>query len=175
MLFHVALRSLCEGSEERLFLEEPVDAFVSEIDLPDTSPEFTKRYLAAFREPLPEDESKAALQDRLDTGWLAWSSKMEVTRLPGWEEQAWETDSTCQPAIEIFETAISAAGWWQQVCDQYVRNHELSILQDRRTLGAGGYPKLSFSNTHRFRALSYPAFWKACIRGDEADHRGIPI
>ncbi len=115
MLFHITLRSLCEGSEERLFLEEPVDAFASEMELSDTSEDFTKRYVAAFREPLPEDESKAVLQDRLDTGWLAWGRKMEVTHMSGWEEQAWKIDESCLPAIEIFEAAISDAAWWQQV------------------------------------------------------------
>lgn len=115
MLFHVALRSLCEGSEERLFLEEPVDVFVSEIELTDTSADFTERYLAAFREPLPEDASKAILQDRLETGWLAWGRKMEVTRMSGWDEESWKIDPTCQPALEILQEAMSAPGWWQQV------------------------------------------------------------
>ena len=115
MLFIVALRSLCKESDERLFLEEPLDVFAKEVDLTDTSLDFTGRYLAAFREGLPEDESKAVLQDRLDTGWLAWGTRMEVTRLPGWDEQAWTADPACQPAVQIFEETISAPGWWQEV------------------------------------------------------------
>ena len=115
MLFHVALRSLCEGSEERLFLQEPIDTFASEIELSDKSIDFTKRYLASFRADTLEDESRAVLQDRLDTGWLVWGTKMEVTRLPAWDEQAWKIDPTCQPGIQIFQVAISTPGWWQQV------------------------------------------------------------
>ena len=115
MLFIVALRSLCKGSEERLFLEEPLDVFASEIDLTDTSHDFTRRYLAAFREALPEDESKAVLHDRLDSGWLAWGTKMEVTRLAGWNEQAWEVDPACHPAVQIFQEHISGPDWWPKV------------------------------------------------------------
>ena len=128
MLFHVAVRSCCEGSEERLFLEEPVDNFVSEMELSDTSPEFTKQYLAAFRENLPEDESKAVLQDRLDTGWLAWGKRMEVTRLSAWEEQAWKIDPTSRDGMQIFEHALSIAGWWQQVRIP-VQRYQLTLVK----------------------------------------------
>jgi len=115
MMFHVALRSLCEGSEERLFLEEPHDPFVKFVDLTDTSPAFTQRYLSAFREELPADESKAELQDRLDTGWLVWGKQIEVARLSGWEEETWTIDAESKPGLAIAETAMNDPGWWQTV------------------------------------------------------------
>jgi proteasome activator subunit 4 len=115
MLFHVAVRSLCAGSEERLFLEEPEDSLLTEIPLTYTSPEFTARYLASFREALPDDETKAVLQDRLDTGWLAWGKTMEVLRLPGWEENVWHIDESSKEGIKVFEDVFAGEGWWQQV------------------------------------------------------------
>jgi proteasome activator subunit 4 len=115
MLFQVVLRSLCEGSEERLFLEEPVDHFVSEIQLTDTSSAFTQKYLSAFREDLPEDQTQAVLQDRLDTGWLVWGKTMEVARLPGWEEKDWSPDDRCKEGVKVFEDIFTGEGWWQKV------------------------------------------------------------
>lgn len=115
MLFHVAIRSFCQGSEERLFLKEPADIFATEIELTDTSPAFTERYLASFREPLPDDQSTVRLQDRLETGWLVWGRQMELSRLPGWDEQAWSIDPGSQAGIAIFESVMSSPGFWQQV------------------------------------------------------------
>lgn len=124
LLFHVALRSLCEGSEERLFLEEPVDTFASELELTDTSSTFTEKYLAAFREALPEDETKAVLQDRVDTGWLAWGRKMEVTRLSGWEEEAWKVDPLCRPGLDLFGEYIQKEEWWKQIADRWAQEEQ---------------------------------------------------
>lgn len=115
MLFHIALRSLCEGSEERLYLQEPIDPFSKVIDLTDTSPAFTQQYLAAFRSELPELEETALLQDRLDTGWLAWGKTMEVSRLSGWDEMAWKIDQESLPGIDLIKEIISQDGWWQHV------------------------------------------------------------
>ena len=115
LAFYVALRSLCGGSEEKLFLQEPDDPLTKEIDLTDTSPAFTERYLASFREPLPKDESTVQLCDRSETGWLAWGRQMEVSRLSGWEEDTWVVDPTSKDGIEVFRKIISAEGWWQRV------------------------------------------------------------
>lgn len=115
MLFHVALRSLCQGDDRRLQLQEPIDVFSKEIDLTDTTPAFTEQYLAAFRQPVPEQQETVMLQDRLDTGWLVWGKTMEVSRLSGWDEQAWRIDPDCQPAIEMLDGIFNAAGWWKKV------------------------------------------------------------
>lgn len=87
-------------------------------EIPITNPglDFTDKYLAAFREPLPEDETQVMLQDKLQTGWLAWGKKIEVYRFTGWDEQAWPIDPTSKDALAVFETAISAPGWWEKVC-----------------------------------------------------------
>lgn len=115
MLFHIALRSTCQGDEERLFLQEPVDEFSKEIELNDTSPAFTKQYLAAFRVALPEKAEEVMLQDRLDTGWLAWGKTMEVSRLAAWDEQAWKLEPGCLPGVEMLQGIIGQDGWWQKV------------------------------------------------------------
>nr|GFD60585.1 hypothetical protein [Tanacetum cinerariifolium] len=77
--------------------------------------------LKSFREPLPEDETKAVLQDRLQTGWLAWGKTMEVVRLTGWEERAWAIDPACQEGLKAFEEVISSEGWWQKVADHWAQ------------------------------------------------------
>jgi len=174
MMFLVALRSLCEGSEERLFLEEPIDRFVSEIELPDTSSDFTKRYLAAFREPLPEDASKALLQDRLDTGWLVWGKKMEVTRISGWDEEAWNLDPACQPAIEVFKESISSVDWWQQVCWMYISRLSWLIRSiDRGLLGARRRSDIPLRYPHRLHPLPFSAFWQSRVRRHETYNREL--
>ncbi|OCF42973.1 proteasome activator subunit 4 [Kwoniella heveanensis CBS 569] len=124
LLFHIALRSLCQGSEELLFLEEPIDVFTKEIELTDTTPSFTQKYLASFREPLPDDESQAVLQDRQETGWLAWGKKIEVTRLSGWDEESWVVEEGSKPGTELVQGMISAEGWWQSVADHWAQENE---------------------------------------------------
>jgi len=88
---------------------------MSEVEITDPSADFTEKYLASFREDLPEDETKAVLQDRSQSGWLAWGKTMEVTRLTGWEETAWEIDQTCAEGLAIFKDVISSPEWWQKV------------------------------------------------------------
>lgn len=115
MLFHIALRSLCDGSEERLFLQEPIDPFAKTIPLPDTSAAFTRQYLNAFRSDLPEQEEQALLQDRVETGWLVWGKEMETSRLSGWNEQAWKIDESCRPGLDLIQGIMQQDGWWQKV------------------------------------------------------------
>ncbi|WWD21364.1 hypothetical protein CI109_105848 [Kwoniella shandongensis] len=124
LLFHVALRSLCQGSEELLFLEEPIDAFTTEIELTDTSRAFTEKYLASFKEPLPEDESKAVLQDRVHTGWLAWGKTIEVTRLSKWDEPIFPVEEGSLPVKEMIAASISGEGWWQKIADHWAQESE---------------------------------------------------
>ncbi|WVQ63803.1 uncharacterized protein L199_001958 [Kwoniella botswanensis] len=124
LLFHIALRSLCQGSEELLFLEEPIDVFSKEIELTDTSRAFTEKYLASFREPLPEDESQALLQDRQETGWLAWGKKLEVSRLSKWDEEIWECEAGSVPGKELIERIWKEEGWWKKVADHWAQESE---------------------------------------------------
>jgi proteasome activator subunit 4 len=90
-----------------------------EIDVSNPGPDFTQKWLSQFREPLPEDETQALLQDKLQSGWLAWGKTLEVSRLTGWEEQCWTIDPLSKDALNIIEGAMSAPGWWQKVayCD----------------------------------------------------------
>jgi proteasome activator subunit 4 len=55
------------------------------------------------------------LQDRLDSGWLVWGKTMEVSRLAGWEEQAWKIDEGCLPATDMLKELMGQDGWWQKV------------------------------------------------------------
>jgi proteasome activator subunit 4 len=114
-MFNITLRSLCKDSEERLYLEEPIDPYAKEIELTDTSPAFTQQYLAAFRQPLPQDETQAMLQDRLDTGWLVWGKKMEVARLSGWEEEPWTYEAACKPAVDVIAEVMGKSNFWRLV------------------------------------------------------------
>lgn len=114
-MFNITLRSLCKDSEERLYLEEPIDPYAKEIELTDTSPAFTQQYLAAFRQPLPQDETQAMLQDRLDTGWLVWGKKMEVARLSGWEEEPWTYEAACKPAVDVIAEVMGQSDFWRVV------------------------------------------------------------
>jgi hypothetical protein len=98
-----------------MFIEEAADPLGSTITLTDTSPEFTQKYLSSFREALPEDESKAVLQDRLDTGWLVWGREMEVSRMPAWDEIAMEMDEGCRPGVNLIEEATRGEAFWRSV------------------------------------------------------------
>nr|XP_018259276.1 proteasome activator subunit 4 [Kwoniella dejecticola CBS 10117]OBR81434.1 proteasome activator subunit 4 [Kwoniella dejecticola CBS 10117] len=124
LLFHIALRSLCQGSDELLFLEEPVDIFSKDIDLTDTSPEFTQKYLASFKDPLPQDESQALLQDRQETGWLAWGKKIEVSRLSGWDEISWTCEAPSQEGSNLIQSMMVEEGWWQKIADHWAQESE---------------------------------------------------
>lgn len=110
----MTLRSLCQGSEELLFLEEPIDEYSKEIPLEDTSPKFTKRYLTSFRET-PEDESKVVLQDRQQSGWLAWGHTLEVARFTGWDEPLFPVEEASLPGKEMIGKFINEESWWKRV------------------------------------------------------------
>ncbi|KAK4685506.1 proteasome activator subunit 4, partial [Tremellales sp. Uapishka_1] len=123
-MFHITLRASCGGSDELLFLQEPLHPLLTTIDLPDRSPDFTAKFLASFKEPLPADETKAALVDRSETGWLAWGKTMEVVRLTGWEEDVREADDGCKPAVELIASIISQDGWWPKVAERWGQEEE---------------------------------------------------
>lgn len=112
------IRHLClsgDKPEERLFLQEPHDPFTTEIELKDTSAEFVQSYLNSFREPPPEDGSKAMLQDRSDTGWLVWGETMEVSRMTGPDEEVNLTDESSKEGIEILREALTEPKFWRAV------------------------------------------------------------
>lgn len=114
MLFQATLRTFTQGSMERLFLQEPKDPFASKIDLTKQDAGFTERYLKAFREEPTED---SVLQDRIDTGWLAWGREMEVTRFAKWDEQVFHLEEACKPAIDIVVAAVEKDEWWQKLAE----------------------------------------------------------
>ena len=143
LLFTITLRSFCAGSEERIFLEEPDDPWSSEIELKDTSPEFTAKYLTSFREPLPEDVTTVQLQDRLDTGWLAWGKTMEVCRMSGWDEKSFTLDPPCEPAAEVLRGILTQAGWWQNLADHWAR-------EDQRNYPSAGHIDFIVSSSQLF-------------------------
>ncbi|ORX39177.1 putative membrane protein [Kockovaella imperatae] len=132
LLFTIALRSFCQGSEEKIFLEEPDDPLSSEVILTDTSSAFTAKYLAAFREPLPEDVTTVQLQDRLSTGWLAWGTKLEVCRMTGWDEEPFSLNPKCGPAVDVLREVVGQAGWWQSLADHWAR-------EDQRNYPSAGH------------------------------------
>lgn len=108
---------------------------MSEIEITDASAGFTERYLASCRDSLPEDETKAVLQDRSQSGWLAWGKKMEVTRLTGWEEIAWEIDPTCAEGLGIFQEVISDPEWWQKVRELCIYCEDSKLTVRSRIIG----------------------------------------
>lgn len=102
-------------SEEQIFTQETSDPFLTEIELTDTSPAFTESYLQSFRQPLPEDQSEAQLQDRLSTGWLTWGKTMEVSRMTGWDEHEVYIDKDCKSGIKRIEPVVDSPEFWQTV------------------------------------------------------------
>ncbi|BEI84863.1 hypothetical protein CcaverHIS002_0502640 [Cutaneotrichosporon cavernicola] len=114
MLFQATMRTFAQDSLERLFLQEPFDPFARELDLTNIGPDFTQEYLASFREP-PTDDS--VLQDRIDTGWLCWGRKMEVSRFSGWDEQVFHLEPACKPAVDLVSNAINDPAWWKRLSD----------------------------------------------------------
>jgi len=189
MLFHVALRSLCEGDQRRLAHQEPHDRFSKEIELTDTSPAFTQQYLQAFRQPIPEGkEAEVMLQDRLDSGWLVWGKTMEVSRLAGWEEQAWKIDEGCLPATDMLKELMGQDGWWQKLADQWAQEdtrnypsathidfvlsiaqiHGLPILEAIKPIVDGYLAEMDTSKVydrHKMRAIF--EFVSGLLRGTE--------
>lgn len=118
MLYQAVFRYMCKTADkpdERIFTQETTDPQMYEIELTDTSPAFTKSYLEAFGQPLPEDETKAAVQDRLSTGWLAWGKKLEVSRMTGWNEFVHCVDDSDKPGIERIRPLIESADFWKKV------------------------------------------------------------
>lgn len=146
-----------------------------EVPISNPDADFTEKYLASFREPLPEDVSQVMLQDKLQTGWLAWGKKIDVYRFTGWDEEAWTIDTTSKDGLAIFEQVVSAEGWWQKVgrllsC-WYVGPADRvggRFLVSRRS------EDVSFSDAHRLCPLARPALRHLRFRCDTADHRGVP-
>jgi proteasome activator subunit 4 len=148
-MFHIALRSLCDGDDKRLFLQEPIDPFASTIPLTDTTATFTRQYLDAFRSDVTEET--VILQDRLETGWLVWGKEMETSRLSGWDEQAWKIDERCRPGLDLIQSIMQQDGWWQQVS---VTMNKLTSA--RQSLGTRRSAHLSLSQSHRLCARYCP-------------------
>lgn len=122
ILYHAVFRYMCRlgntydgESEERIFTQETNDPYISEIEIPDTSSTFTESYLQSFRLPIPEDQTKAALVDRLGTGWLAWGKKMEVCRMTGWDEYEVYYDEDCKAGIDQISSIVETEGFWKTV------------------------------------------------------------
>lgn len=138
---------IADRPEERIFIQETSDPFTSEIELGDTSPEFTQRYLESFRDPLPEDQSKAALQDRLSTGWLAWGKTMEVSRMTGWDEYEFFVDDDCKPGVEQIKPIIESQEFWQTVCGIMTSSASADDV-DCRLLGSRGAAQPSVGNSY---------------------------
>lgn len=173
MLFHIALRSLCDGSQERLFLQEPIDPFEKTIKLDDTSPAFTRQYLDAFRSELPEREETALLQDRLDTGWLVWGKEMETSRLSAWDEMAWKIDESCRPGLDLIQSIMKQDGWWRTVSSLHYRlgyTWRLTIPA-RGPLGTRRHTQLSFREPHRLCPRDRAAVRDGCGQRCHS-HRG---
>ncbi|WOO84927.1 Autophagy-related protein 22 [Vanrija pseudolonga] len=113
MLFQATVRTFSQESLERLFLQEPLDPFSRTLDLTkEVGPGFTEKYLASFRED-PSDAS--VLQDRVDTGWLAWGRTMEVSRFSGWDEDVFSLEPACKPAVDLVIQSINDPAWWKQL------------------------------------------------------------
>lgn len=123
ILFFIELRSLCP-EPEKLFLLEPNNPFGSEVELTDTSREFTERYLKSFRDPLPEDGTTVQLQDHMESGWLAWGKKLTVDRLAGWDEVTWTVDSASTESVQALSAIMGGEGWWQQVADYWAQEDQ---------------------------------------------------
>lgn len=143
----MTLRSLCQGSEELLFLEEPIDEYSKEISLEDTSPEFTQRYLASFRET-PEDESKVVLQDRQQSGWLAWGNTLEVSRFTGWDEPLFPVEEASLPGKELIGKFISCEGWWERVSLFSISHVDVLMISQLASLWAQENERNYPSATH---------------------------
>jgi proteasome activator subunit 4 len=101
--------------EERLFLQDPVDTTTTEIELKDTSAEFTESYLRSFREPLLQDGSEPMMQDLSETGWLVWGKTMEVSRVMGPDEDEDLSDPESNEGIQILKDVMTAPEFWQTV------------------------------------------------------------
>nr|ODN78210.1 proteasome activator subunit 4 [Cryptococcus depauperatus CBS 7841] len=123
LLFQMTLRSLCKGSEDRLFLQEPIDHFSTEIPLTNTSATFTQSYLASFREPY-EDESQVVLHDRPQSGWLAWGKKIEVSRFTGWDEASFEVELESVSAKNMIGEVIGHQAWWERLSELWAQENE---------------------------------------------------
>lgn len=115
MLFQATVRSFSVDSPERLFLQEPFDPFATVLDLTkEMTPDFTTNYLQAFRE---DPKPNSVLQDRIDSGWLCWGRKMEVSRFSGWDETVFDLEAACKPAVGSVDAAIADPAWWKMLAD----------------------------------------------------------
>lgn len=163
MLYQAVFRYLCrvdDLADERIFTQETTDPYSFEVELKDTSSTFTNSYLQSFREPLPEDQSKAMLQDRLSTGWLAWGKTLEVCRLTGPDEYDLYVHQDDLPGIEQIRPVIDKQEFWQTVSDcPYVRLGAVFAdrLVDCRLLGTGRAAQPPLGDTYRPGGCGCPA------------------
>lgn len=116
VLFQATMRTFCQGDYRRLLEQNPVDPFVSTVDLTTITdgPGYFKEYIASF---LEEPSEESVLHDRPGTGWLCWGKEMEVSRFSKWDEQIWHLEPACQPAMEAVITAVADPEWWKKLSD----------------------------------------------------------
>lgn len=120
-LYIVKLRSLCQGSAERLFMQKGANPLKRKVQLSDTSHEFTRQYLQSFSQETAArsvnkgSDSDQWMQDKQATGWLCWGNEVVQSRLAGWEEMAFEWENDSKAAMEAMHECVSDDEWWKTV------------------------------------------------------------
>jgi proteasome activator subunit 4 len=125
ILYFIKLRTLCDGSPERLYLQQGDNPLKRKIRLEDTSAEFTRQYLDSFKQKVPYDtQAEHWMQDKPAEGWLCWGKEIQQSRLAGWDEQVftWEADSG--EAIQAIGKHVEDDEWWKRVRDVRLRFFE---------------------------------------------------
>ncbi len=124
LLYFIKLRTLCNGSTERLFLQEGQNPLKRKFKLENTTGDFTKQYLDSFTEKMPnspppagEQEPRYWMQDKQATGWLAWGSEIIQSRLAGWDEKVFQWEEESSGAIDAMAKYVNDPEWWKSVSD----------------------------------------------------------
>ncbi|KAK4048054.1 Proteasome activator BLM10 [Microbotryomycetes sp. JL221] len=111
VLHFVKLRTMSEGSPEKLLLQQTTNPLKSTVKLEQPLPvDFTDKFIAAFKEPLTAD---TLLTDKQSTGWLVWGDSVKLYKTPPETESAIKWDETSKETLDELRAIIMQSSWWE--------------------------------------------------------------
>jgi proteasome activator subunit 4 len=122
LLYLIKLRTLCQGSEEALFLQNGKNPLKRSIRPEVLGDNFTKNYLDSFRIPVDDkSEEDQWMQDKSSAGWLCWGENIIQSRLAKWDENPFQWESDSSEAIEAMRKYVDDPAWWKSVAENWAQ------------------------------------------------------